>query len=143
MNKYFILIILFAFLFSVKGTGQDLSSHIWENRLLLISAPDENRSEYQDQLAILRENTEGLEERKLVVYSLLPDKYKKGLRSENWLSSTVLSDLFRDRNNDFEVILIGLDGGVKLQQREVLSTEKLFSVIDAMPMRIRELQRKQ
>ena len=43
---------------------------------------------------------------------------------------------------DFEVILIGLDGGIKLQQTEVLKKEALFNIVDAMPMRRNELNRK-
>lgn len=56
------------------------------------------------------------------------------------LSNELYSE-YKTRNNSFEVLLIGLDGGVKLRQAEVLSNEKLFGRIDQMPMRRRELQR--
>ena len=39
----------------------------------------------------------------------------------------------------FEVILIGLDGGEKLRQTKVLETDKLFAIIDGMPMRRSEI----
>ncbi|MEM9823617.1 MAG: DUF4174 domain-containing protein [Bacteroidota bacterium] len=42
----------------------------------------------------------------------------------------------------FEVLLLGLDGGVKLQQPEVLSCTELFAIIDRMPMRRQELRRR-
>ena len=38
------------------------------------------------------------------------------------------------------MVLIGLDGGVKLEKQEVLSMKELFSIIDAMPMRANELR---
>jgi len=38
--------------------------------------------------------------------------------------------------------LIGLDGGVKLKETEVLKKEDLFSIIDSMPMRLREIRQK-
>mgnify|MGYP000892552319 CR=1 FL=1 len=46
-----------------------------------------------------------------------------------------------DKEN-FEVILIGLDGGIKLRQTEVLTKEDLFNIVYAMPMRRSELSRK-
>lgn len=42
--------------------------------------------------------------------------------------------------NEFEVILIGLDGSIKLRQMEVLSKEDLIAIIDAMPMRKSEIK---
>jgi hypothetical protein len=42
--------------------------------------------------------------------------------------------------NDFEIILIGLDGSIKLKQTELLLTKDLFNIIDAMPIRKSELK---
>jgi len=47
-----------------------------------------------------------------------------------------------DPDSGFEILLIGLDGGVKLRQDEVIDTETLFARIDAMPMRRQELNNK-
>ena len=38
-------------------------------------------------------------------------------------------------------MLIGLDGGIKLEQIQILSAEKLFAIIDGMPMRKREIRK--
>jgi hypothetical protein len=51
----------------------------------------------------------------------------------------VLRRRFRVPDDAFRVILLGLDGGAKLTSDEPLTTETLFSTIDAMPMRQREL----
>ena len=40
----------------------------------------------------------------------------------------------------FEVVLIGLDGGIKLRQTKLVSLDKLFTLIDGMPMRRNELK---
>ena len=45
---------------------------------------------------------------------------------------------FQVADQAFSVVLIGKDGTQKLQQNEVLPIDKLFAVIDAMPMRRRE-----
>lgn len=137
------IVILIFFTVSAPMAAQDISQHEWKNRLLLILANENSKSLYRKQMDLLKENAEGLEERKMVIYTIMPDKYKKGLFSHSWKESADLNDRFREKNRDFEVILIGLDGGVKLRQTDVLSIEKLFSTIDAMPMRQREMRKNQ
>lgn len=41
----------------------------------------------------------------------------------------------------FTFLLIGRDGGEKLRSSDVVTAEKLFSLIDAMPMRQNEVER--
>ena len=41
--------------------------------------------------------------------------------------------------NSFEVILIGKDGGEKYRTNSILPAEKLFAIIDAMPLRKAEM----
>lgn len=122
--------------------AQDLGSHEWKDRLLLILTSENSKADYQKQIDILKEYTEGLEERKLVVYTIYPDKFKKGLDSKDWTSSGSLNEQYRENNRDFEILLVGLDGGIKIRQDEVMTIEQLFSRIDAMPMRRSEIQRK-
>ena len=43
--------------------------------------------------------------------------------------------------DDLHQLLIGLDGGIKLRQNSILTKEKLFAIIDGMPMRRRELKK--
>lgn len=42
----------------------------------------------------------------------------------------------------FLLVLVGKDGGVKLTSRSVVSRERLFALIDAMPMRRDEMRRR-
>ncbi|WP_083840563.1 DUF4174 domain-containing protein [Salipiger aestuarii] len=37
------------------------------------------------------------------------------------------------------MVLIGKDGGIELEERDVLTPQNLFAVIDRMPMRHREI----
>ena len=55
-------------------------------------------------------------------------------RESGIISTEEKNQLFH-MNTHFEVILIGLDGYIKLQQNEVISAKNLFAIIDAMPMR--------
>ncbi|WP_369680359.1 DUF4174 domain-containing protein [Winogradskyella luteola] len=43
-------------------------------------------------------------------------------------------------DHEFKVVLIGLDGGMKLSQNNILTAENLFSKIDSMPLRNREIK---
>lgn len=46
-----------------------------------------------------------------------------------------------DSSSSFTLILVGRDGGEKLRCTGVVSAEKLFGLIDAMPMRKDEIKR--
>lgn len=48
-----------------------------------------------------------------------------------------------DTTSAFTFLLVGRDGGEKLRSGEVVSAEKLFGLIDAMPMRKNEVERGQ
>tara|TARA_R110002020_G_scaffold343246_2_gene557547 strand:+ start:253 stop:633 length:381 start_codon:yes stop_codon:yes gene_type:complete len=120
--------------------AQDLSKHQWKDRLILIVAEQKNEK-FQQQLTELQKHQQGLNERKLVIYQILPEKYTTGFEEENWKISSDLYSTYKALKSDFRVILIGLDGGEKLKQTEVLSAEKLFNTIDSMPMRQSEIRR--
>lgn len=120
--------------------AQDLSKHQWKDRLILIVAEEKNEK-FQQQLTELQKHQQGLNERKLVIYQILPDTYSTSFKAENWQQSSELYNKYKAEKSDFRVILIGLDGGEKLEQTEVLSAEKLFNTIDSMPMRQAEIRR--
>lgn len=48
-----------------------------------------------------------------------------------------------DSSGAFTFLLIGRDGGEKLRSNEIVKTRKLFGLIDAMPMRQREVKNDQ
>ncbi len=120
--------------------AQDLTTHQWENRVLLVISDNKNTEAYQTQISIFKDKTKALADRKLVVYSVLPTKYK--LNNDPWLASSSLFKKYRSKNKTFKVVLIGLDGLIKLNENAVILAEKLFSIIDVMPMRQSEIKRK-
>jgi len=95
---------------------------------------------YAQQINELIKDKKGLDDRKLVLYSVKPSLVKKGWEYGEWeVRNNPLDDILSTDGN-FEVILIGLDGTVKLRQDQVLKLEKLFKTIDSMPMRQQELK---
>ncbi len=122
--------------------AQDLSKHQWKNRLVLILTNDTTNTNYKNQLKAFEAETEGMKERKLLVYHITPTQYCTENENKKWHNSSKLYTNYKQTNAPFEVILIGLDGRIKLTQNEVLTTDKLFAIIDGMPMRRAELRRK-
>ncbi len=123
--------------------AQSLSQHEWENRVILLFAPDFQHQELKQQLAFFQKDQKGLEDRKLIVYQITPDKVKKEGKIlaekgevENWFKK------FKAKEDEFTFILIGLDGGEKMRSMEVVSLKKLFGKIDQMPMRRAEIRNK-
>ena len=96
-----------------------------KRQLLLFTQKDSKMAE--KQLAIWKAAQPGIEERDLTITEvtgneLLYKKYKV------------------DRQTDFTLILVGKDGSEKLRTHSLLSNNKLFALIDAMPMRREEMR---
>ena len=111
-------------------------------RPLLIFAARPDDPQLGIQLRRLQQNATAVSERDIVIIAI---PYQSPSPT-----SAVLSDgdaqIARRRFNvapdDFQVILIGKDGGEKLRSSKPLSAEKLSEVVDAMPMRQQELRSK-
>jgi len=114
---------------------------------LLVFTTDLSNKEYQEQLKELSVEEVGLADRKLMIYQVIPEKYKAVDYSDKeanptWKDGRELFEKYMHADDQFRVVLIGLDGTVKRNQAEVISTSDLFTTIDAMPMRKAEMRRK-
>ncbi len=118
-----------------------MEKHQWKNRILLIFSDDKVDEKLQQQIINLSKDKKGLIERKLKIYQFVKDEFTTDFKT-NWSSKTLKNQNYKKESESFKVILIGLDGGIKLKQNKVLTTEKLFTIIDGMPMRRRELKQK-
>ncbi|HAA15153.1 MAG TPA: hypothetical protein DCE41_27045 [Cytophagales bacterium] len=122
--------------------GQDLVQHRWNHRVIIISVENTQSQIYQDQIEELATNLSGLNERKLVVYTITQSAFRQEFQSlMDWNAIPTSFQHFQP-NVPFQISLIGLDGGVKLQQQTVLNCPSLYALIDGMPMRRAELRQK-
>lgn len=136
-----LLLPLCSLLPACSMNAQDLSAHQWQDRVLLVLVEDANDPQLAAQLTEWRSHTAGLRERKLVVYTVTPERYRVGLGADGaWQTSPRPHNQNKKTEAPFELVLIGLDGGVKLLQSELLPCTDLFARIDRMPMRQRELR---
>lgn len=134
-NLFFIFLIMIFSKFSALH-AQNLSQHLWKNRVILIVSED--NAAFERQILAFKANEKGMNERSLIVYHLKSDEYKQIMPQSDVQKSTNLFEKYKQANVSFGVILIGLDGGIKLRQKDFLSCEKLFATIDSMPMRSAE-----
>jgi hypothetical protein len=141
---YYLRLILLFVLLQNSGFvhSQELAKHHWENRLVLILAEDTNSVKYHDQIKEFQNHLKGMEERKILFYHITPVQYKSGLTDGIWQKSETKYESYKKSNVEPEIILIGLDGGVKLRASEFITSQKLFATIDVMPMRREEINRK-
>lgn len=110
----------------------------WEHRLLVIDGSDEVAAR---QVEVCRADGPGLLERDLIVVALSGDDSRlvTGARADLPAAETFRTRFELD-SDSFEVVLVGKDGGVKERRDRLFATEALFDIIDAMPMRMREMR---
>jgi hypothetical protein len=101
------------------------------NRRLLVFAPSADHEAYARQLGLLEGREAGCEDRDLLAEPLFEDGSDE---------SAAARSRFRVEGGAFVAVLVGRDGGEKFRSAEPVPPEKLFDLIDAMPMRQREIR---
>lgn len=118
-----------------------MNDYQWQNRLLLIFAPNQDSRDYEEQMEELNSSEEGMRDRDMRVFHLFRDGSSFG--DEQYLTDNSVDALynkFKVESGSFVVLLIGKDGTEKLRKSGLLKTDKLFALIDSMPMRQREMR---
>ncbi len=113
---------------------ESLSDLKWENRLILIDAGYDAKS-YQHEL--IQHDAE-INDRDIIWFIISQTALSsnfKGIITDN-IAHEVHQKL---HDNNSSILLIGKDGGIKATEN-TLRLDVLFSKIDRMPMRQRELQ---
>ena len=104
-----------------------LDQYLWTARPLVIFAPSETDPRLVQQLKWLESRKEEMDERDVVVLVDLEGPKKSSLRQK-----------YHPR--DFQIILIGKDGQVKLRKPFPWDVRELSRQIDKMPMRKQEMR---
>jgi len=118
----------------------DLKRYRWEKRLILLFAPSPENQAYREQVTVLEGSSGGLLERDLLIAHLFETGSSQ--LAEEVLSEDEAAALRSEYEVDgeFTFILIGKDGTVKRRSQEVVQVDDLFTQIDRMPMRQREMR---
>ena len=128
------------------AVSQTLEKHQWNNRVVIVLSDDLTNPLFQKQLTALTNEATACIDRKLIVYQVLPNSWTMedftSKTTKKWQSTPTLFEQFMEKNHHFKVVLIGLDGTLKVERTNYVEPEELFSIIDGMPIRKAEIRRK-
>lgn len=128
--RFILLLILYitplsAFAENWKDT---FASFQWQQRQIVLFADVADNPDFIKQKEILVEGRDALSERDTVVhFAIFDDRHE-------------VHQYHKVASKGFTLVLIGLDGEEKFRSKKPVSVEKISSVIDKMPMRLRELR---
>ena len=132
-TRFLVTVVIFIPLMVLLfGNMMAQDKYLWKNRVIILAADDTTDVIFQKQLQILRSDPEGLKERDLVIITM-----------RQALESDILGSKYKEMSlakSGFRFYLRGKDGGVKYEDSQAVTLEKLYAIIDAMPMRRREMR---
>jgi hypothetical protein len=108
---------------SAAASAGPLDSYRQKARPVVVFGEEDN-PDFRRQIEIFNRASVGFRERDIVLIPVSTRGGKQDLRA-----------LFRVEPEDFQVLLIGKDGGVKLRRREIVNPQEIFRLVDSMPMR--------
>lgn len=131
-----------------RSEGFSMDYLRWKHRPLLIFAPSREDPRYGEQVEKIRGHLDGIEERDMVLLHLFEEEGllatpEGGEYQVTELDRGAIRNLrsrYEAREGAFFLILVGKDGGSKLDSSKPVEPETLFERIDAMPMRRREMR---
>lgn len=119
----------------------NLESFRWQNRIVLVFGTAATDAAVMQQRAWLDQHVSRIAERDIMVAYIFehgPSVIgKDAIIPED---AVTLREQFDVRVGTFRFVLVGKDGGVKRSANEPVGADDLFSQIDAMPMRQREMR---
>lgn len=126
----------------VAAAAPPLHPLLWQNRPLLIFAANAGDPELARQRAIVARHRTGLQERDMVVFEIVGDQVRAVIGAAPAASAAAFRRYYRVGTTEFRAILVGKDGGSKLRQSTPVDSDRLFRLIDSMPMRRDEMRRR-
>ena len=122
-----------------------LDTYCWENRLILIVAENPEDGKMAEQLKLFQNEQEALTDRKLLIFKIHAGGCTVYNSSMKPIQNTENKDLFEEvgsSSTPFQILLIGLDGGIKMKRNRITDPSVFFAEIDTMPMRRNEMRGK-
>jgi len=121
----------------------NLDQFKWKNRLLFLFSPTRSHPLFDTFQKSLADRQPGVADRDLVIFEILESGSSR-INTENMDPQTAqsLRKRFEVSPGQFTVILVGKDGGTKMNRNEETQLVDIFGLIDSMPMRQEEMRRK-
>lgn len=134
------LLILAATAIGAKDAAAASNPYLWKYRPVLVFAPDDGDAKLVRQKQAAEARADAFRERNVVVVYVVGNSVTQAFGPPPGAAASALRQKYGVAAGEFQAILVGKDGGVKLQSASPLSAERLSKVIDAMPMRRDEMR---
>jgi hypothetical protein len=127
---------------SEQENSVNLEQYKWKNRLMFLFAPNRDHPSFESLHVSIVAREADVDERDLVIFEVL-EAAPSTVDGDplDPASARQLRERFGVPAGAFGVILVGKDGGVKLDRQDRTSLEEIFALIDSMPMRQEEMRR--
>lgn len=106
-----------------------LLSQTSNKRVLALYTTSADNATYKQQIQLLNADKPGLNDRDIVVETYIYNDKNAALFNKNQIKGF------------FTVTLTGKDGGEKYRSTQPITLQKLYSTVDAMPMRKQEVKK--
>lgn len=117
--------------------AQNLSSHQWKERVILIYADNLSSKMANQQFDALEKEKAKLLDRKIVIYKCIADSCVY----YDWKKSPKRFQITKTKQG-FSIMLLGLDGNKKYESNKLEDPAVFFNLIDKMPMRRQKFRNK-
>jgi hypothetical protein len=148
-NRYILFLFCLVGMTMTVGIGEavdaiDLREYQWKNRLLMVFAPSAQDARYQKLAEELESQMHQVIDRDLLVFHVFDIGQSRV--NQTGISEPAVKGLqkhFSITSRQFTVVLVGKDGGEKLRRESAVDLDGVFSLIDSMPMRQREIRERE
>lgn len=108
----------------------------WQSRPLILITPDVEAPEYQRMRGIVEIHRDAFDDRDMVLYTVENgDGQKAGRDLTEAETGALLSALGLAADGPLTAVLVGKDGGKKVEQQGFTDPRQIYDTIDNMPMR--------
>jgi|GEM_PF-315876 len=123
-----------------SGEGNDPANPLitdkWNFRPLIVVTPDAGQPAYQHLRQQLDESRDQFADRDMLLYTVEGNSgMRHGQPMTPYETQALLEALGVSPNQGVTTILVGKDGGKKVQQQGDVELQEIYSTIDSMPMR--------
>tara|TARA_Y100000588_G_scaffold370343_1_gene440347 strand:+ start:323 stop:772 length:450 start_codon:yes stop_codon:yes gene_type:complete len=139
------LILTITSVLTMTAMANPLAEYRWSYRPVLVFAPSQQDQNFTDQMRAIRQQIGSAYERDIMHISVAGETVDldaadlSDTAPQLSFDATDLRRKYGVNDDQFVVVLVGKDGGEKGRWDEPVNMGEIFSLIDTMPMRQREM----
>lgn len=140
-NKLILLLSLFVMACQNIDIPQIMETYLWQKRVVILFTPNIDNTDYVAQKKILNDSQKGLLERDVIIIDVVDFNFVSfDGQKQPHIATKHFYNAYEADPKEFTFILLGKDGEEKWRQPKVMNINDLYGIIDAMPMRQREIK---